>query len=370
MYPFGHLPGNLIAFCAFLRDVHGFAIGPREARDAAGALEIVDLADERAVRNVLRPVLSSTREHTSVFDAAFNAFFFPGSPGIRQEKLPPIDGTATLRSDAGDDASEADGVALAPASYSPLATDGPIHPPTIHRPGAAWRDAARAFVRRWHLGSSRRWRSAAKGQRFDLRRTLRASLQTGGEPLTVRWLRRPRRAPRFVILVDGSRSMSESAGTALELAVAIATATMRIEAFTFSTALQRITDDVRRAADGETRRLNHLRHAWDGGTTIGACLREFLQRFAARLLTRNTVVIIASDGLDVGNTTQLADAMRELRRRAAGVIWLNPLLDTAGYEPTASGMLAARPYITTFAAVHDPTGLARLSSKSNRPTAA
>mgnify|MGYP003694236563 CR=1 FL=1 len=57
------------------------------------------------------------------------------------------------------------------------------------------------------------------------------------------------------LLIDGSRSMREYAPTALQLAVAIAISTLRIEVFTFSTALQRVTVDVRRAAAGETRRL-------------------------------------------------------------------------------------------------------------------
>jgi len=39
------------------------------------------------------------------------------------------------------------------------------------------------------------------------------------------------------------------------------------------------------------------------------------------------------------------------------------LLETEGYEPTAAGMSAARPYITTFASVHDQDGLARLSRR-------
>ena len=43
------------------------------------------------------------------------------------------------------------------------------------------------------------------------------------------------------------------------------------------------------------------------------------------------------------------------------VLWLNPLLETAEYEPTASGMRTARPYVTTFTSVNDAPGLARLS---------
>jgi uncharacterized protein with von Willebrand factor type A (vWA) domain len=179
--------------------------------------------------------------------------------------------------------------------------------------------------------------------------------------MSPRWLRRPRRAPRIVLLVDGSRSMSAYARTALQMAVALASATMRVEVFTFSTGLQRVTDGVRRAAAGELRRLDRLHHAWAGGTAIGACLRDFLRRFGERMMGRDTVVMIASDGLDVGVPDVLRDAMRELHRRSAGIVWLNPLLETEGYEPTAAGMSAARPFVTTFASINDPAGLARLS---------
>ena len=83
MYPFGDLPGNLTAFCAVLRHDHGFRIGPGEVRDAARALEAVNLADDRKVRDALRLVLSSSRDTAAAFDKAFDQFFFPGPPGSR-----------------------------------------------------------------------------------------------------------------------------------------------------------------------------------------------------------------------------------------------------------------------------------------------
>ena len=155
--------------------------------------------------------------------------------------------------------------------------------------------------------------------------------------------------------------MSAYARTALTMAVALASATLRVEVFTFSTRLQRVTVDVRRAAAGELRGLDRLHHAWAGGTAIGACLRDFLRRFGERMVGRDTVVMIASDGLDVGVPDMLRDAMRELHRRSAGVVWLNPLLETEGYEPTAVGMSAALPYVTTFTSINDQAGLAWLS---------
>jgi uncharacterized protein len=393
MYPFASLPENLAAFCETLRRRHGFHIGPGELHDAARALEVVDLANERAVRHALRPILGGTRDDVTIFDAAFTEFFFPGPTGVPQDQLPsmrqePGTGADGRESDAGrarrpppsgidaDDASglsggpmsplESSGEAreeaaiFAPSLYSPLDADASIAPelPRIDR---AWRDSARSFVRRLHFGLSRRWRPASRGRRFDFRRTLRAGLQTGGEALSTRWLHRPRRAPRIVLLIDGSRSMSVYAGTALQMAVALASATLRVEVFTFSTELQRVTGDVRRAAAGELRRLDHLRRAWAGGTAIGTCFRDFLGRFGKRMVGRDTVVMIVSDGLDVGLPDLLRDVMRELHRRSAGVVWLNPLLETEGYEPTASGMRAARPYVSTFTSASDASGFALLS---------
>jgi uncharacterized protein len=86
MYPFASLPENLTAFCGVLRRDHGFRVGPREIQDAARALQHAPIADERAVRNVLRPVLSRTVEDAAAFDAAFRAFFHPG--GRRLERPP------------------------------------------------------------------------------------------------------------------------------------------------------------------------------------------------------------------------------------------------------------------------------------------
>jgi uncharacterized protein len=392
MYPFASLPENLAAFCEALRRENGFRIGPGELHDAARALDVVDLANERAIRHALRPILAGTLDDVTVFDDAFTRFFFPGPAGVPQDQLPSTrrePGTDAEGRDtdakrarhapsSGADAVEGSGggsgpmipiessdgleepTMFAPSNYSPLdASSSDV--PELPRIEQAWCDAARLFVRRLHLGLSRRWRPARRGRRFDLRRTLRAGLQTGGEALSARWLRRPHHAPRIVLLVDGSRSMSAYTRTTLTIAVALASATMRVEVFTFSTRLQRVTVDVRRAAAGELRRLDRLHHAWAGGTTIGACLCDFLRRFGERMVGRDTVVMIASDGLDVGVPDMLRDAMRELHRRSAGVVWLNPLLETEGYEPTAAGMSAARPYVTTFTSVSDQVGLAWLS---------
>lgn len=395
MYPFGDFSGNLAAFCGVLRREYGFRLGPGELHDAARVLHHIDVADQFTVRHAWRAILSTSRDTAAVFDDAFDGFFFPGPRGVPQEHQPPLagreerpgDGALTgehrpatdeplvepelddsgAAADAGlvvvhDETADAEEPAgrWTRANYSPLEAAG--REALELRPAPrAWRDAARILIRRVQIGLSRRWRPGRRGRRFDLRRTWRASLQTGGEAVTARWLRRVHRSPRFVVLIDGSRSMSGTHQAAIDIAVALASVTRRVEVLAFSTGLISLTHQARRAGTGRFVRVEMSRDAWGGGTSIGSSLRTFLRLHGERHVGADTLVIIASDGLDVGEPRILRDAMRELHRRAAGVVWLNPLLDTPGYEPTSRGMMAARPFITTFTNVGDAEGLARLA---------
>jgi uncharacterized protein with von Willebrand factor type A (vWA) domain len=391
-YPYGSLPENLAAFCAFLRQDYGFGPGPGELIDAARALRVTRIADIAAVRNALRPVLSANHDQATRFDEAFDRFFSARRRGAHLD-APPLSGAQT-RETAGaserrpgpghtsthrlddewdlttpgsasllgveDEETEDAGVEgpVLRAAYSSLQGEGT--PPVLDPPNPAWREAAAAFVARMHAGRSRRWRPAVRGVRFDLRRTLRSSLHTGADVALPRWLARPHRRPRFVVLVDGSRSMGAHALPPLRIAVALAAVTLQVEAFTFSTDLVRITRSVRRAVAGRRQRLERLHSAWGGGTTIGACLSEFVRQYGQRLVARETVFVIASDGLDLGDPSRLRAAIAHMDRRSAGIVWLNPLIQTPGYEPIAAGMSAARPYITTFDWVADAAGLLKL----------
>jgi uncharacterized protein with von Willebrand factor type A (vWA) domain len=388
-YPYANLPDNLAAFCAILRSDHRFLIGPRELADAARALEITSLHDQPAVRNALRPILSASVEDAAIFEVVFDHFFLGREPGRASrgdqrfsrtsdaDTRPSTGGrrvnneTPGLADDpeveapphrvlveAMETREDESAARLLRATYSRLDGEGPM--PDLVQPDESWRDAAAALVRRIRAGSSRRWRPAPRGQRFDLRRTLRSSLPIGGEMLVPHWRVRRQQRPRFVLLIDGSRSMTAHVAPALQMAAALSTAARGTEVFVFSTALRRVTQDVRRAAAGERRRL-HLHRAWGGGTAIGACLGEFLTTAGERLLGRDTVVMIWSDGLDVGNPELLRDAMAHIARRTAAIVWLNPLLDSPGYEPKALGMSLARPFVTTLGRVADPVDLLRLA---------
>ncbi|MGC1381610.1 MAG: VWA domain-containing protein, partial [Candidatus Baltobacteraceae bacterium] len=212
------------------------------------------------------------------------------------------------------------------------------------------------LIARLRLARTRRWKPMARGRRVDVRATLRATLHTGGEPIELHALGHPLRDPRFVVLIDGSRSMAEDAEKALQFARALCRRTRRARAFVFSTQLREITRALRER-DADQPVLEGLGEAWGGGTRIGASLKSFL-RERGTLLGERTYVMIFSDGLDTGDVVRLRTSMREIARRSAAVAWINPHAGDPDFAPRAAGMKAALPYISRLVS---PQGLRALA---------
>jgi len=195
----------------------------------------------------------------------------------------------------------------------------------------------------------------------DLRRTLRRSFRTGGEPLDRAWRRRRTRPRRLILLLDVSGSMDSYSRALVMFAHAALRTDRRWEAFCFGTRLTRVT----RALEGSDPDAALTRAAaevvdWDGGTRIGDSLKRFLDEYGHGGLARGAVIVICSDGLEVGDPDVLAEQMARLSRLAHSVIWLNPLQEDPAYEPLARGMHAALPYIDVFASGHNVASLEAL----------
>ena len=396
-YPFGHAPENLIVFCEVLRVKHEFKIGPGEIADALRALECVGLNDLQKVQAALRLVCCARLEDVEVFDWAFREFFFPAPQGTPQENQPPEEkqrpkrlsdeksndgnqkSNQPVKAESGEeDEEELEGAGqkrvpveddpraefqerIIRAQYSAMrGEDGSLEIPRVGL--EAMLRAAGELVTRLRLGRSRKWRMQARGSRFDFRRTMRSSLSTGGDTLHPKWLGHPRRNPRFVLLLDGSRSMLEHTAPMVQFAFALAQRSRRVDVFTFSTELRDVTRDFKHLAQQRSKlEVRDLSRAWGGGTRIGENFRVFLRDHAHRVLSPETLVLVSSDGLDVGEVEVLEAALREIKRRSAGIVWLNPLLAFDGYTPTARGMKAAMPFLTHFTHANTPSMLAKLA---------
>jgi hypothetical protein len=134
----------------------------------------------------------------------------------------------------------------------------------------------------------------------------------------------------------------------------------RVETFVFSTSLQRITNQLNKNSFEHTLEELSLSVAgWSGGTRIGASLQTFVEDYGRRLLSRKTLVLIMSDGWDTGEPEVMEAAMAAIQKKAAKVIWINPLAGSPGYEPTVRGLQAALPYIDEFVAAYDVESLRR-----------
>jgi uncharacterized protein len=198
----------------------------------------------------------------------------------------------------------------------------------------------------------------------DLRRTLRRSFRTGGEPLERRFRARRRRRRRLVLVLDVSGSMADYSRALLVFAHAALRTDRRWEAFCFGTRLTRVTRALAASRPDEAlERAAAEVVDWNGGTRIGECLKQLLDEYGHRGLVRGAVVVLCSDGLEIGDPVLLAEQMARLSRLAYRVIWLNPLKGDEAYEPLARGMQAALPYVDVFAAGHNLASLEELGAE-------
>jgi len=386
-----HLTGNIADFTTELRTQYGFGAGHGETRDALRAADVVGVTDFARLRSALRAVYCSTPDEVGQFDAAFAAFFRQPrgvdqpdllSRNTRPDRRPaPPEAAAAQQSGARparDDTSDEAEDEHAPRRVQDAPSDDPAAvwqalraryssgvgrtpPPRIDARGMdVMLAAATRLVASLRIARSRRRRADRQGERVDLRRTLRASVATAGEPMVLHRTTRVRRAARFVILIDGSRSMADYAAPMLQFAYALCRRSLRANAFVFSTGLREITATLREP--GPPRRtLPDLGDAWGGGTRIGENLVTFLREYGSRLLSPETLVLIFSDGLDIGDLDRLDRAMRELRARSAGIVWLNPHAGTPNFAPSAGGMRTALRSITTLLPARDAEDFVELA---------
>ena len=222
-----------------------------------------------------------------------------------------------------------------------------------------------AMIRRLTLAvpaeRTRRSRPAPKGARFDLRRTLRRSLRTQGEPFDRAWRARGSRKRPLVLILDVSGSMAPYARALMQFAYAAMAAGRRVETFCFGTRLTRVTRTLRtRDPDRAMREIGDLVHDWEGGTRIGESLKTLLDGWSQRAALRGAVVLLCSDGLERGDPELLRTQMARLRRLAHRVVWVNPLKGSPRYEPLARGMSAALPSVDVFLSGHNLESLEAL----------
>jgi uncharacterized protein with von Willebrand factor type A (vWA) domain len=366
------LQRNIIDFCRLLR-AREMLVTPSEVIDAIRTADAVDLADRQEFKTALRSVLTARPEDIPLHDATFDEFWRTRLPELSEERSE--EGIASDDPEAqGDDlpqpqAAEGD---QAEAEEDEEGLDMPLYSPVEMLAARDFstfvpdemQEIARAIAivaRRLATRESRRYRSTQRGHAVDLRRTMRRNIKYGGTVVELARKKRKIRKPKIVLICDVSRSMDTYSKFLLQFIYALQNTLGKVESFVFSTRLTRVTDyfrtsDIYTALDRIAREVPD----WSGGTRIGESLKAFNADWALRTVNKHTIVLIMSDGLDTGDASVLEHEMDELHRRAARVIWLNPLLGNEDYRPLARGMSAALPHVNLFASAHNLASLQSL----------
>ena len=366
------LTGRLVLLAASMRAA-GARVGVDELLSAHQALGAVDASDRDAAYFALRATMCSRRSDLAAFDAAFAELFTAPAPPP-SEPPPALDEVASLvlprvAVPGGESPRAVEGdLEVVPAAWSDVEL---LHEKDFAEYTEGERLAARAIMRRLAAAgpqrASRRTRPARRrgapphAARPDLRRTIRASLRTGGDPFERHW-REPSQRPRPLVLVcDVSGSMEPYARMLLQYLQACVAARRRVEAFVFGTRLTRVTGEL--AGRDPDRALDRAAGAaadWSGGTRIGDALAT-LNREHGRRLGRGAIVVLLSDGWDRGEPRQLGREIARLGRCAYRLIWLNPLKASPDYEPLTRGMQAALPHVDHFLAGNSLASLEELA---------
>jgi uncharacterized protein len=314
-----------------------------------------------------RTTLVAQAEDRATYDRVFAAYWL-NRPGA---ELPPVAMPVTVALDDGDghdqDAAGAREEAAVVVRYSPA--EMLRHRDFAQLSESEWAEAERLIAELRVTAEVRRARRLRavrnRGDQLDLRRTVRGSMTTGGEPVRLAWRSATSRPRRLLLLIDVSGSMDSYARALLQFAHAAmrARGRLRVTVFALGTRLTPLTKELSTGnPEAAMAAAADSVPDWSGGTRLGQCMREFNDRWGARGMARGAVTVVFSDGWDRGDPELLGTEMARLHRLARRVIWVNPLKASPDFAPLARGMAAALPWVDDFLSGHSIAALEQLAA--------
>jgi uncharacterized protein len=368
---------------ALSRRLHAAGVPMTPARSAqfARTLALARPVSRRRLYWTARAVLVSDAAQVPAFDAVFSSIF--GDRGDEERGEP--EGEARAAAAPADNRPVSERrlpAAAGRGSPAPSRGEADEDAPEIEVPLAMASDEERLAGKRFDalephelaqlyrlmsglrlatpLRRTRRY-ERGRGRHIDMRRTLRGSLRTGGDP--IRLARRHRRVVRrrLVLLCDISGSMEPYARAYLQFLTCAAGSDPRAEAFVFATRLTRITRAL--ASRNPERAIQRAAAAapdWSSGTRIGDALKAFNDRHGRRGMARGAVVVILSDGWERGDPVLVRREMERLARLAHRIVWVNPRVSASTFSVRAGGMVAALPHCDALVSGHSFNALAEV----------
>jgi hypothetical protein len=364
----------------------GLPVGPNGAIDSVHAMLVIGITHPADFYWTLHAVLVSRRDQHEVFDQAFRLFW--RDPCLIDRLIAQVLGKTRCTSTMPPPASRRVLEALVPGD--PRGTMQPTKEERSLDAKMTWsnREAlsrkdfeamsadevaeAKAAMARLRLPFApvvtRRFRSDRVGRFVDLRATLRQAARRGGEAFLLARRDRCWQSPPLIVLCDVSGSMDSYSRMLLHFLHGLARANERVHAFLFGTRITNVTRQLRhRDIDRALDDIGQTVRDWSGGTRIGAAIGEFNRRWARRVLAHNGQVLLITDGLDRDDGAVLSFEMERLRKSCRRLIWLNPLLRFAGFEPKSQGVRAILPHVDEFRPAHNLASLGAVAEALSAP---
>jgi uncharacterized protein with von Willebrand factor type A (vWA) domain len=366
----GTVPDPVTAFAEFARALAraGLQVGPAQTATFLRAVAALDVSEPRHVYWAGRATMASEPDDLPVYDAVFAAFFSGKSRRGLQPRARTLEST-TLLMPANDDVDGAGGEdgeqEDTPVIRAKASTRDVLRERDIARLTAAERAELAAMITLMRPGlptrrSRRRYPSHLGAA--DRRRTIRAMLAAGGEPVRPPRHRAGVRPRRIVLLIDVSGSMAAYADPLLRFAhVLVRQRPAATEVFTIGTRLSRVTRALtQRDPDVALRQAGSVIPDFSGGTRLGEVLKAFNDRWGQRGPALGPAVVVFPDGWERVACDLLAVQDERLHRLAKTVVWVNPHKGRDGYLPVQSGIVAALPFVDHFVAGHSLATLEQL----------
>ncbi len=169
-------------------------------------------------------------------------------------------------------------------------------------------------------------RGRRRGAVVDVRRTMRASLDTGGVPLRLKYRPKHPRRPEIYVLCDVSTSVTSASVFFLSVLHALHDAFRKLRSFVFIERMSEVTDVFERERDFRaiSERISREGGVADvsGYTDYGRVWLEFLEQIVDDLGPRSTVIVLG-DARTNGREPH-ADVFAQITQRAGRTFWLNP----------------------------------------------
>ena len=207
----------------------------------------------------------------------------------------------------------------------------------------------------------RRTQAGSLGHRLDWTRAMRDAARQGGELIRLPHLQRRKQPLPLLILIDVSGSM-ECYARLMMAFLHQSTRQVPRSVFAFGTELTDLTGPFRMAdTDDMLLAVSEKISDFAGGTRLGLSLGQLRAHHQRQLTGRRTIVLLITDGLDTGSTTDLSQELSWLKRHCRKLLWLNPLLRFDGYAPIASGAQVLHRHADGSVAIHNMARLQDLA---------